>query len=331
MNDMPLLSLIVPVYKVENYLPKCVDSLLHQTYENLEILLVDDGSPDCCGELCDQLAQKDGRISVIHKENGGLSSARNAGLDRAAGEFVAFVDSDDWLETDAYSAMMALARKTGADLVCGGRYDEWEKTGEPTLGLCPEKEEVISAREMMGRLFIWDQCDSAAWDKLYRRSLFEGIRYPVGKYYEDIPVTYRVIERAGKVAMLPKPVYHYRQRSGSITRAALTEKTFHFEEHTRRIYPYIRDRYPEIEKQARFLRIKSLRFSVQNGDLASEEAAAPFREKIRACRKELRSHTGFLLVSPLYNIHERLEDLAMAWGLFRPIHRLRHPEEFEGQ
>ena len=178
MHQDALISVIVPVYKVEQYLPKCVESILAQTYTNLEILLVDDGSPDNCGAICEEYARKDPRIKVIHKENGGLSSARNAALDIARGEYIGFVDSDDWIQPEMYETLLSGIKKNDADMAYGGRYDVDGNTGEKTIGLCPQKEECISGMEMLGRVFVWDHCDSAAWDKLYHRSLFEQIRYP---------------------------------------------------------------------------------------------------------------------------------------------------------
>ena len=139
MEQSPCVSVIVPVYKVAAYLPRCVDSILAQTWRNLEIILVDDGSPDECGSICDVYAEKDPRIRVIHKENGGLSSARNAGLDTASGEYIGFVDSDDWIEPEMYARMLALMEKYDAKMVCAGRYDVDGRTGERSVGLCPER------------------------------------------------------------------------------------------------------------------------------------------------------------------------------------------------
>ena len=176
----PQISVIVPVYKVERYLRRCVQSILNQTHSNLEVILVDDGSPDGSGALCDEFAKQDSRVQVIHKDNGGLSDARNAGLSIARGDYVTFVDSDDWIEPDAYEAMLALAEESGAQLVCAGRYDEDETTGQITVGLCPEKRELISDKEALRRILRWDNMDSSACDKLYARALFRDIRYPVG-------------------------------------------------------------------------------------------------------------------------------------------------------
>ena len=319
----PLISVIVPVYNVEKYLGKCVDSILAQTYENLEIILVEDGTRDGCGAICDAYAAKDPRVRVIHKENGGLSSARNAGMDIARGEYFGFVDSDDWIEPETYETLLNLAEKYDADLVSGSRYDVAEPTGERTLGLHHEKEECISAMEMLGRVFVWDGCDSAAWDKLYRRHLFADIRYPLGMYSEDIAIFYKLMEKANRVALCPKPLYNYLHRENSITTAKLSEKTFHYPNHTEVIYPYICANHPQLKTQARFLRVRGIAYAMMSIDLAGEEAWKQYDAYYRRQRKEMCSHISFLLTSPYYGKKERLIHLLLALGLYRPLKKLR--------
>lgn len=320
------ISVIVPVYKVEELLPRCVDSILGQTYEKLEIILVDDGSPDASGKLCDAYAQKDPRIRVIHKENGGLSSARNAGLDVATGEYIAFVDSDDWLVPEAYQGMLGAMKANGVKLVCAGRYDVDGDTGEKTIGLCPEQNEVISGEEMVGRIFTWDHCDSSACDKLYHRSLFENHRYPEGVVCEDLPVTYRLALEAGKVAMLDKPVYHYYHRSGSITTAALSDKTFHYSRHTKEIYRYIRENHPAIAKEAWFLRVRSLYHLLLTLEQAEENERRHYAQQAKAARRELRTHLTFVLTCPNMGVQEKITDVLLAAGLYRLLRPIFHRE-----
>ena len=315
----PLISVIVPVYNVEQYLPKCVDSILAQTYQNLEIILVEDGTKDRSGEICDAYAEKDPRIKVIHKENGGLSSARNAGMDVARGEYFGFVDSDDWIEPETYESLMELARKYDADLVCGGRYDVDGATGERTIGLCPQKEECLSSMEMLGRVFIWDNCDSAAWDKLYRRHLFDGIRYPLGMVSEDIAIFYKLMEKVNRVALCNKPLYNYFHRENSITTAKLSEKTFHYPSHTEVIYPYICQHHPEVKQQARYLRVRGIAHAMMSIDLAGEEAWQQYADYYARMKKEMQSHVGFLLTSPYHGKKERLVHLLLAAGLYRHL------------
>ena len=324
MEQKPLISVIVPVYNVESLLERCVDSILGQTYEALEVILVDDGSKDRSGAICDAYAAKDSRVRVIHKENGGLSSARNAGIDAAKGTFLAFVDSDDWIERDAYAGMLEAALRQDVKLVCAGRYDVMSETGAREIGLCPQREEVISAEELLGRIFIWDQCDSAAWDKLYHASLFHELRYPLGKTSEDIPVTYLLALRAGRVAMHSKPIYNYYHRAGSITTAAVSEKTFHFAEHAAEIYPFIRENYPHIEKQAHYFLVRSLVHSVQSVDLADRNARESFKGHGDRYRRQLRRHIGYIMSSPYFGVQERITDLMLLCGIYRPLRKLYH-------
>ena len=318
MDCQSLISVIVPIYKVEQYLPQCVESLLNQTCPNLEVLLVDDGSPDGCGSLCDGYAERDSRVRVIHKPNGGLSDARNAGIEAAQGDYLAFVDGDDWVEPDAYSAMLAAAERYGAELVCAGRYDEDGKNGAQTLGLCPEREELLPAEEVVRRIFHWAQLDSAAWDKLYARRLFEGIRYPVGRVCEDVPTTYRLVLRAGNVVLLPKPIYHYRHRAGSITTSAVSEKTFHYSQHAVLVYEDIARNYPKLEPDARYLLVCSLQYNVHMLALAPKKTRARFRGVLRRSRRELFAQRKFVRSSGFFSGSQRMDYFLDVSGLLRP-------------
>lgn len=319
-----LISVIVPVYNVEEYLPRCVDSILSQTYRNLEVILVDDGTKDKSDVICDEYAQKDPRVRVIHKKNGGLSSARNAGIDVAKGEYLGFVDSDDWIEPDTYEHMLMAALKYDAKLVCAGRYDVDGQTGEKSVGLCPGKEEKISGTELVRRIFVWENIDSAAWDKLYHRTLFRSIRYPLGKICEDIPTTYRIALDAKWAVMCDKPVYNYLHRPGSITTASISEKTFHFSEHTAVIYPYIREHYPEIQEEARYFRVRSLVYSVLSIELVGEDAKKTFTVQYREQKRELRKQALFILTSPLFTNKERITNLLLAYGGYLWLRKIYH-------
>lgn len=312
-----LISVIVPIYKVEAYLPKCVESIRNQTHSNLEIILVDDGSPDGCGAICDAFSARDSRIRVIHKENGGLSDARNAGIEMAKGDYLAFVDSDDWLEPDAFDAMLALAKKYDAKMVCAGRYNEDGFTGRQSKGLCPEKEEFVPGKELVRRIFRWDHLDSAAWDKLYARELFEEIRYPVGRVVEDVPTTYHLVLLAGGAAMLPKPVYHYVCREQSITNAPVSPKTFHGPENAAFVYEDIRAAYPELEPDARYFRTMYQRYIVQELDLSDKATRQKFAREHAQYRRALRGQLSFIMGYDLF-AGRRLEMVLTALGLFRP-------------
>lgn len=324
MEAKTLISVIVPVYKVEPYLRKCVESIQAQTHRNLEIILVDDGSPDTCGVICDELAAQDARIQVIHKENGGLSSARNAGLEIAQGEYIGFVDSDDWLEPEAYEWLLDMALSEDVRLVCAGRYDCTSWSGTRQVGLCPSAREVISGQELARRIFRWENVDSAAWDKLYHRSLFREIRYPVGVVSEDVPTTYRIALEAGRVGMLDKPVYNYFHRPGSITTASFSPKALQPSGHTEKVLAHIRQEYPELSDSATYFHLRHLGYVCQTMEIGGPEVMTEYRKAYREKRRQLRTFLPFILTSKLINRQERLTWLTICLGCYGPLRKIYH-------
>lgn len=210
--NKPNISIIVPIYNVELYLHRCVDSLLRQTYKNFELILVDDGSPDNCGAICDEYAAADSRICVIHKPNGGLSDARNAGLEVVQGEYIAFVDSDDWVAKDYLERLMATLIDTGAD-IC--ECDVLRTSGEE---ICPEQGTpvVYETAEALLQLIHDGVFRQYVWNKLYRREVIADILFPKGKTNEDEFWTYQVFGNAKMVAKISDVLYFYFQRPGSI-------------------------------------------------------------------------------------------------------------------
>lgn len=325
MNRETLLSVIVPVYNVEEYLVRCVDSILAQTYENLEVILVDDGSPDGSGAICDDFAAKDARVKVIHQENGGLSRARNAGLDAATGEYITFVDSDDWIEKDSYEHLLSLMERYQVKLVCGGNMDVDGGTGEKTLGVCPKKEELVTTEEFVGRMFLWQGVDSSVCDKIFHRSLLENFRFPVGQVSEDVAITYKIVLGTDRAVFSEKPFYNYYHRTGSISRATeITEKSFHFSGHTEKILQYIQEHHPAVEPQARYLRVRSLSHILLNLEQAEPEVRQKFAAEYRHARKELKKHTSFFLRSPYFRKKEKITDLLLNLGLYRTLRPIFH-------
>ena len=211
-----LISVIIPVYKVEKYLCRCVDSVLAQTYTNMEIILVDDGSPDNCPVMCDEYARQDSRVKVIHQENAGLSGARNAGIDMAQGQWLAFVDSDDYLAADFLEQLYQACVDTGSDMsVCRWEYVRGEAIPEHGTG----EIRVYTGREMLANLYVPDGAYFVvAWNKLYRKELFEDIRYPLGRIHEDEATTYRIYDKVKKAAYVDRSLYGYFVTPVSITR-----------------------------------------------------------------------------------------------------------------
>lgn len=215
LNEMPLISIIVPVYKVEKYLDRCVNSLINQTYKNIEIILVDDGSPDNCPVMCDKWAENDNRIKVIRKQNGGVSSARNVGLNIAAGEYIGFVDSDDWVDEDMYSHLFFLIEAYNADISC---IDFFKMTDEKCVP--DKKKEIIKIydnEKYLKKFFKIGSQETVyyTWNKLYKKSLIPDNPFPSSySVGEDVIATYLMIRNAQTVVSSSKKMYFYRQNSG---------------------------------------------------------------------------------------------------------------------
>ena len=211
------ITVIIPVYRVERYLEKCVDSVLGQTYRDLEIILVDDGSPDGCGGICDRYAAVDSRVKVIHKPNGGLSSARNAGLDAAHGRYIGFVDSDDYIDPAMYEKLLAALERTGADMsLCDVIYVD--EQGQRAAEIPPLPQEVLRPEQAYQRVELardgWRYV--TAWNRLYRREIFDGLRFREGKIHEDELAVVPVYERCAAVAVISDVLYWDVCRPGSI-------------------------------------------------------------------------------------------------------------------
>lgn len=213
--NQPLISIIVPIYKVEQYLQRCLDSIIDQTYSNLEIILVDDGSPDDCPHICDEYAVKDNRVVVVHKENGGLSSARNAGLDICKGEYISFIDSDDWINNRYIEVLLDGITKNNADIAIG----EIKKTNtfEQPLSFKANSFITYSPTETIKRMFTKTEASFiAAWGKLFKASIFGGLRFPLSKIHEDEYINYIWYSKSNKIVYTNLILYYYFLRSDSI-------------------------------------------------------------------------------------------------------------------
>lgn len=246
------LSIIVPIYKVEPYIRRCVDSILSQTFTDFELILVDDGSPDSCPAICDEYARKDNRIRVIHKPNGGLSDARNAGIDIAQGDYFGFVDSDDWIEPDMYQTMIAALEQHDADMVACGITQERE-TGEIT-GYWPAltEDKVYGRQDFIDHFYPDVRRDilPAAWNKVYKRHLFQTIRYPKGKIYEDAFIQLKLYDCCEKIVVCHKSFYHYiYDRGGSIQNDNYSLRRLHLIEFNLEQYQFFVNLGNKIQQQ----------------------------------------------------------------------------------
>ena len=241
----PLISIIVPVYNVEEYLDKCVDSIVHQTYDNLEIILVDDGSPDNCPKKCDNWAKKDKRIKVIHKKNGGLSDARNKGIEASTGRYITLVDSDDYIENDYVEFLYNLLADNDSDMsVCKHRVI-YEKAG--TLNCYTGNFYNLNPKEALEMMLYGNDFDLTACEKLYKRELFNNIKYPKGRLFEDSATTYKLIDICNKISFKSEPKYNYFVRSNSITTNSFNNKKMDLITSTKEMTDYIIKKYPVLK------------------------------------------------------------------------------------
>lgn len=214
-----LISIVVPIYNVEKYIDKCIESLINQTYKNIEIILVDDGSKDNCGNIIENFAKKDRRIKIIHKENGGLSDARNYGIDIAKGEYICFVDSDDYVKKDMCECMLKLSEKYNSDITILNRIYKFDNGDEKLRFIDDNKILELNKEEALIELNSFNNFDMSAWGKLYKMKLFENIRFPVGRLSEDYFIMYKLFDNSNKIVYSSYPVYYYMQRDGSISKS----------------------------------------------------------------------------------------------------------------
>lgn len=223
MDNKGLVSIVVPVYNVDRYLPECIDSILSQVYPTLEIILVDDGSTDGCASICDAYAKQDSRIQVIHQPNGGLSNARNTGIAHCSGDYLLFVDSDDLISPYLVERLICVLESTGADLaICDPLHME---TAPSSLdGVLDTDFCLMTPHEAIREMWYQTSFLPSAWGKLFRRDLFDEIRFREGICYEDIDIMHLLFERASSIAYTPSKLYFYRHRSGSITQEQYSER-----------------------------------------------------------------------------------------------------------
>lgn len=257
----PKISVVLPIYNVEKYLETCVKAMTGQTYQNLEIILVDDGSPDGCPALCDELAKTDERIRVLHKENGGLSDARNAGTQIATGEYITFVDSDDVVTETYVEYLYSLVEKYGCDMSLCTHTVVFEDGKKIPYG--DGTDEMLDAKECLRRMLYHDVIDTSAWAKLYRTDMAREILYPKGKLFEDIGTTYRFFLASGKIACGYQSQYFYMQRQNSIVSGKFNPHKLDLLEMTDKMAEDVEKVYPDLA-QAILRRRVYARFSTLN-------------------------------------------------------------------
>lgn len=295
------ISVIIPVYKVEAYLDQCVASVVAQSYTNLEIILVDDGSPDRCPQMCDAWAEKDNRIKVIHKTNGGISNARNAGLEIATGDYVAFVDSDDWVDPCMYEKLLAALHKEGADIcACNilSCYPDCQQAWGCSQYTVGDSEKILSM------LYADTSYPVSVWNKLYRRELWEDIRFPVGiTCGEDAMTTCRLVAAAKKIVQINLPLYFYRIRENSIMTSKFSAKRMDEEEAWRYNYQFVQEHYPKLYKLAfdfYLLKVNILLHTIPKGQEA-------FLQEYQKLKNILRGNLKYIICESQLRLKQRIK------------------------
>ena len=246
MKENVLVSIIVPIYKVENYLEKCLESIITQTYKNLQIILIDDGSPDGCGKICDEYAIKDSRIIVIHQKNKGLSAARNAGFEKVKGKYIGFVDSDDYIAEDMYESLVNAIEKYDTDISMCSYY----KVDNNVVAKAefPEiKDRIYSKNEALKELLLDHKIQNYVWNKLYKKELFTNIKFPDGKEFEDIATIFYVFEKINSIVKISQTKYFYVMRPESIVNDLSRKTINNYLEFNIKRYLYINKKYPNLK------------------------------------------------------------------------------------
>lgn len=287
-----LVSVVIPVYNVEKYLRKCVKSVVEQTYPHVEILLIDDGSTDRSGQLCDELQREDSRIRAFHKKNGGQSEARNLGVENAKGEYITFVDSDDWIDENAIERMVQCAQNVQAELVCCG-YKELDESGK-ILKLTEQPEGVYNDEEALLLLLKGKAVHNMVGAKLLKRELAVRIKFPQGCIHEDDFVVFRWIYASNRIGIVKNAMYNYLRRPGSTMMARFNEKRLVRIDAARELYQEtLRHERKDIQRLAYVRYIEALRSMYICGMkyLGSGEISNlyPYKQEIyKECRKALR-------------------------------------------
>lgn len=253
----PLITVIVPVYNVADYLSRCLESIVAQTYHNLEIILVDDGSTDQSAVICQEFCQRDRRFKYLHQENAGLSAARNAALKIAKGKYITFVDSDDTIAPGLVTTLYAVLSANRIKLAAC-TFQEVYPDGH-THNFCRPSSEVhlLSTEECLAEMLIEHSLSLAACGKLYQRELFRTVQYPVGKLYEDVGTTYRLVFQCEQVAFIPQPLYHYYQHPASIIHQAYTPQKLDLITLTNQMCDAIDQRFPALKNLTRLRRLRA--------------------------------------------------------------------------
>ena len=299
MTVMPLISVVIPVFNVEKYLERCVKSVLSQTYSNLEVILVDDGSTDKSGMLCDFFEKKDQRVKVIHKQNKGLSAARNTGIAYARGEYIGFVDSDDHIAPFMYERLLSMCINDRADMAVCGHFDVYDNIEPAKLAT---QSKVLRTEKAVQSVFTGNSPIVGACQKLYRKSLFDSVKFPEGKIYEDAFVILDLIVQCSRVSMTSEQMYYYVHRKNSITTSHFKNQDFDELEAWKRNQALVQQYFPHLYEDSK-VRIVWSELKIIDKMLVSN------LENDYRCTdllKDIKLNLRFILISNVFSMKRKI-------------------------
>lgn len=299
------ISTIVPVYNVEKYLTKCIDSIINQTYKDLEIILVDDGSTDNSGQICDQYAKKDNRIKVIHKENGGLSDARNVGIKNSTGEYLSFIDSDDYIDKDMIECLYNAITNTNSDIAVCGKYIEGE-TGKYYLKNVNSQLKIYDSKEALKSILTNNLIDVSACDKLFIKTLFKDIQFPKNKYFEDMGTIYKLIDLCNSIVHIGSAKYHYIQRQDSITKTKFDMRYNDLYEHMNQLIELINKKYNYLTEYVLSYQLQNLITIITEYHNSINEDKENYIEIRNKAYKELKNNKKNILKSKKIKLTKKI-------------------------
>ena len=306
-----LLSVIVPIYNMEKYLDKCIKSIINQTYTNLEIILIDDGSKDSSYSICEKYKEKDDRIKVYRKENGGLSDAKNFGISKANGEFLTFVDADDWIDVNMYEVMLKQMKEKNAEISICGRYIEYENGASKKWKNNTYLE--MNKKEALIYLNSFYDFDMASWDKIYKTELFNNIRFPVGKKCEDAYTTYLLFEKCDKIIYISNCFYHYFQRSGSISRNKELNMDYIYA--AKEQMDFFKENYPDLS----FAGETNYIFAIKSIFQVSVERKIKLNDEFKKMLKEVKKYAKIIFGNKYISKKKKVTFCMFAY--FRPLYK----------
>lgn len=312
-------SIIIPVYNVENYLMRCIDSILNQTYNNLEIILIDDGSTDSSGKICDDYLLLDNRVVVIHKKNGGLSDARNKGISVSTGEFLMFIDSDDYIDSDMVESLIDASINFNKSIACCAKYIEKE-CGEYYIKNYSKEVECYSKEETIKMLLTNNKIDTSACDKLFKKELFKNIKFPYGKVYEDLATIYQVVELTDGTVHIGNPKYHYIQRNGSIINSDFNSKHLQYVEVSKSLVEHYK-KNNEIKDYALVNYYLAVVTTIM--DIKMKKAVKKYNSEYILLKREIKNNIISILKNKKISITKRIMILFIFFNLVKSAYFIK--------